>query len=88
LEYVKIDPTKNIIESIMKDLYNRKIASLIVEGGTQLFQSFIDLNLWDEVRAFKCEKQFQTGIKRPEFYGTMIGQEYMMGDRLSIYKRI
>jgi diaminohydroxyphosphoribosylaminopyrimidine deaminase/5-amino-6-(5-phosphoribosylamino)uracil reductase len=88
LEFVKIDPTKNIIESILKDLFNRKVQSLIVEGGTQLFQSFIALNLWDEVRAFKCEKEFQSGIRRPEFYGRMIAQEYIMGDRLSVYKRI
>jgi diaminohydroxyphosphoribosylaminopyrimidine deaminase/5-amino-6-(5-phosphoribosylamino)uracil reductase len=88
LQYVKIDPTKNIIESILKDLYSRKISSLIVEGGTQLFQSFIGLNLWDEIRAFKCEKEFKTGIKSPEFYGTMISQEYIMGDRLSVYKKI
>jgi diaminohydroxyphosphoribosylaminopyrimidine deaminase / 5-amino-6-(5-phosphoribosylamino)uracil reductase len=88
LEYVKIDPTKKIVESVLADLYRRKIQSLIVEGGTQLFQSFIDLNMWDEIRAFKCEKEFKTGIKRPEFYGMLINMDDMMGDRLSTYKRI
>ncbi|MFL5728730.1 MAG: bifunctional diaminohydroxyphosphoribosylaminopyrimidine deaminase/5-amino-6-(5-phosphoribosylamino)uracil reductase RibD [Cytophagaceae bacterium] len=87
LEYVKIDPSRKIVESILEDLYRRKVQSLIVEGGTQLFQSFIDLNAWDEIRAFKCEKEFKTGIKRPEFYGTLVTIDDMMGDRLSTYKR-
>jgi diaminohydroxyphosphoribosylaminopyrimidine deaminase/5-amino-6-(5-phosphoribosylamino)uracil reductase len=88
LEYVRIDPTRKIVESIMKNLYHRKVQSLIVEGGTQLFQSFIDLNVWDEIRAFKCEKEFKSGIKRPEFYGTLINIDDMMGDKLCTYKRI
>jgi diaminohydroxyphosphoribosylaminopyrimidine deaminase/5-amino-6-(5-phosphoribosylamino)uracil reductase len=88
LEYVKIDRSKHIIESILEDLYQRKIASLIVEGGTQLFQSFIEMDVWDEIRLFKCEKEFKTGIKHPEFNGTMVSEEYVMGDRLCIYKRI
>jgi len=88
LEYVKIDPAKKIVWSVLADLYQRKVQSLIVEGGTQLFQSFIDMNAWDEVRAFKCEKEFKTGIKRPEFYGALINSDDMMGDKLFTYRRI
>jgi diaminohydroxyphosphoribosylaminopyrimidine deaminase/5-amino-6-(5-phosphoribosylamino)uracil reductase len=88
LEYVKIDPAKKVVESVLEDLYQRKVQSLIVEGGTQLFQSFIDMKVWDEVRAFKCEKEFKTGIKRPEFYGALINIDDMMGDKLFTYRRI
>jgi diaminohydroxyphosphoribosylaminopyrimidine deaminase / 5-amino-6-(5-phosphoribosylamino)uracil reductase len=88
LEYVKIDPAKKIVESVLADLYQRKVQSLIVEGGTQLFQSFIEMNAWDEVRVFKCEKEFKTGIKRPEFYGRLINNDDMMGDKLFTYTRI
>jgi diaminohydroxyphosphoribosylaminopyrimidine deaminase / 5-amino-6-(5-phosphoribosylamino)uracil reductase len=88
LEYVKIDPAKKVVESVLADLCQRKVQSLIVEGGTQLFQSFIDMNAWDEVRAFKCEKEFKTGIKRPEFYGKFINSDDMMGDKLFTYRRI
>jgi diaminohydroxyphosphoribosylaminopyrimidine deaminase / 5-amino-6-(5-phosphoribosylamino)uracil reductase len=87
LEYVKIDPVNDVVESILKDLYNRKVSSLIVEGGTQLFQSFIGVKLWDEIRTFKCEKKFDKGIKSPEFLGNKVSEENIMGDRLSIYKR-
>jgi len=88
LEYLRIDPRRKIVESILENLHHRKVQSLIVEGGTQLFQSFIDLNVWDEVRAFKCEKEFKSGIKHPEFYGTLINIDDMMGDRLCTYTRI
>jgi diaminohydroxyphosphoribosylaminopyrimidine deaminase/5-amino-6-(5-phosphoribosylamino)uracil reductase len=50
------DPVKIIADSDMslknqlKSLSEKKIQSLIVEGGAKLLQSFLDENLWDEAR--------------------------------------
>lgn len=41
-----------IIEQVLSTLTARRVQSLIVEGGTELLQSFIDTNLWDEARVF------------------------------------
>lgn len=38
------------LEEIMEELYRRNIQSLLVEGGSRLHQSFIELGLWDEIR--------------------------------------
>jgi diaminohydroxyphosphoribosylaminopyrimidine deaminase/5-amino-6-(5-phosphoribosylamino)uracil reductase len=46
----KLDFSGDILDGIMDYLYANKIGSLLVEGGAQLLQSFIDKDLWDEIR--------------------------------------
>ncbi len=41
---------ETMLQEIVSYLYRRNITSLIVEGGSILLQSFIDLGLWDEAR--------------------------------------
>lgn len=38
------------LPQLMQNLYERKIQSLIVEGGAKTHQSFIDAGLWDKIR--------------------------------------
>ena len=63
LEFVKINFKKNIIPQILKELYKRKIQSVIIEGGAQTLNSFIKAKLWDEMRVFKANKKINTGVK-------------------------
>ena len=51
---------------ILDELYRRKITSVLIEGGTQLLQTFIDAGLWDEMRVFKGTAVFGDGVKAPE----------------------
>lgn len=44
------------IEEIIKDIYNRGIQSLFIEGGTKLLQQFIDKGMFDEIRRFVTKK--------------------------------
>lgn len=41
---------KHPIDTILHECYERGLQSLIVEGGRQTLQSFIDRDLWDEIR--------------------------------------
>ncbi len=43
-----IDP--HDLQSVMTDLYDRGISSLLVEGGATVLNSFITANLWDSCR--------------------------------------
>ena len=51
---------------IMNTLYHRGLQSILVEGGTQLLQSFIDNNLWDEAFIEEAKVTLHSGIKAPE----------------------
>ena len=84
-EFVKIDFNKKIIPQILKNLYQRNIQSLIVEGGKQLLESFIEANLWDEAFRFIGNKLFMSGIKAPAISGSIIQSVETDGDKLLIY---
>ena len=65
--YVTLDFELAILPQIMEELYNRKLQSLMVEGGSILLQSFIDAGLWDEAYIEKSDALLKEGVKAPCF---------------------
>jgi diaminohydroxyphosphoribosylaminopyrimidine deaminase/5-amino-6-(5-phosphoribosylamino)uracil reductase len=64
-QFEVIDFSKNIIPEILDVLYKNQIQSIIIEGGRQTLQSFIDENVWDEARIFVGKPSFGNGTKAP-----------------------
>ncbi len=54
-----------LTKSIASILYKYQIQSVIIEGGKQTLQSFIDENLWDEARVFVGNVYLENGISAP-----------------------
>ena len=54
-----------MIEQVLQKLYELKIQSLIVEGGKQLLESFMEKGIWDEAHVFVGNKWFKKGIAAP-----------------------
>ncbi len=88
LEYVKFDANQSFFDQLMMLLYERNIASLFVEGGAQLLQSFINHNRWDEARVFNGAIRFGNGIKAPDIAGNVVHQMVFDNNQLTIYKPI
>jgi diaminohydroxyphosphoribosylaminopyrimidine deaminase/5-amino-6-(5-phosphoribosylamino)uracil reductase len=63
--YEKLDFSKNIIFLILNYLSENSLESLIVEGGRQLLQSFIDKKLWDEVHIETSNQTIGRGVDAP-----------------------
>ena len=84
--FIKIDFGVEIIPQILKELYNQKILSVIIEGGKQLLDSFIHANIWDEAYQFVGNKYFKSGIKAPEISGNIITSKTLDSDKLFVYK--
>ena len=74
-----------IAQEISSFLYSKHINSVIIEGGAQTLQTFIDENLWDEARVFVGTSTFKNGIKAPQFSGKLISEEKIIDDTLNIY---
>lgn len=74
----------NIITDILSDLHDRKIQSLIVEGGSSLLHAFIDAGLWNEARIFNAPVTFGSGIDAPKVSGKLIHEENVRGDQLIV----
>ncbi len=86
LTYESIDRQDDITTKICNILYNYNIQSIIIEGGKQTLQSFIDKNLWDEARVFTGNTTFGNGIKKPILTGKILSKEKIMSDTLTIYQ--
>jgi diaminohydroxyphosphoribosylaminopyrimidine deaminase/5-amino-6-(5-phosphoribosylamino)uracil reductase len=54
------------MDFILKVLYEMKIQSVIVEGGTKTIKKFLDNDLWDSIRVFKGIKNLENGIQSPK----------------------
>jgi diaminohydroxyphosphoribosylaminopyrimidine deaminase / 5-amino-6-(5-phosphoribosylamino)uracil reductase len=65
--FIKIPQNISLEEFIIEKLYQRKIQSVIIEGGAILLQSFIDLELYDEAVILKTQKLLGEGITAPKF---------------------
>lgn len=86
IEYVKLDFSKNIEQQMLDHLYKREIQSVIIEGGEMVLTSFIEKNLWDEIRLFIGNKMFYSGVKAPKFNAKIVSEENLEETRLFIYE--
>ncbi len=86
LDYVKLEKDFGI-EEILADLYQCKIQSLIVEGGSELLKMFVSLELWDEARVFIGNQMFKKGIPAPVVSGSYWNETSVMDDRLQMIYR-
>ena len=80
-----IDYSNKVAEQISDFLFKKNINSVIIEGGSQTLQTFLNSNLWDEARVFIGQKEFKKGIKAPEFKGTLLSEHILNFDILKIY---
>jgi len=64
--YINVPFDHQLPHHILDCLYQRKITSVLIEGGAQLLQTFIDAGLWDEARIFSGKTCFGDGVKAPK----------------------
>lgn len=53
------------LQDICNFCYQQNIQSIIIEGGRNTLQSFIDADLWDEARVFEAPIVIKKGIEAP-----------------------
>jgi len=85
INYSQIDFKTPVIPQILKELHQREIQSLIVEGGKITLESFIDSNLWDEARVFISPKTLKCGTPAPKFDKQPYSSKNILKDKLSFY---
>lgn len=80
--------SKTFIDEIISVLIKHEIQSIIIEGGKQTLQSFIDSEKWDEARIFIGKNSFTSGINTPIINGDISLQKNINGDLLKIIHSI
>ena len=88
LLYYQVTTDVDLVHQIIHALYQLKIQSVLVEGGALLLQSFIEENLWDEVRIITNEDLVMPeGIAAPVFGQALkISSQRLLKDRLDVFK--
>ncbi|WP_348798825.1 bifunctional diaminohydroxyphosphoribosylaminopyrimidine deaminase/5-amino-6-(5-phosphoribosylamino)uracil reductase RibD [Flavobacterium adhaerens] len=84
--FEKINFKENISEQILTSLYKHNIQSVIIEGGLQTLQTFIDANLWDEARIFTGKATLSEGIKAPTLPRINPEKHFIQNDELIIHR--
>jgi diaminohydroxyphosphoribosylaminopyrimidine deaminase/5-amino-6-(5-phosphoribosylamino)uracil reductase len=82
--YESIIFDNQLTKKITGILYKYGIQSIIVEGGKQTLQTFIDDNLWDEARVFIGNISLNEGVKAPLLNGISKTTE-IKGDQLKLF---
>ncbi len=80
-----INFSKPIAQQICQYLFKHNITSVIIEGGLQTLQTFINENLWDEARVFTSTTKFYQGTKAPVFFGKLRSKTSIINDTLKFY---
>jgi len=78
--FVQIDFDERLLEHLLQDLYQRKIQSLIVEGGAELLQSFLNQGFFDEINIFKSPNAIQKGTSAPQLLHQTLHQSQSIGE--------
>jgi diaminohydroxyphosphoribosylaminopyrimidine deaminase/5-amino-6-(5-phosphoribosylamino)uracil reductase len=86
IQNIIIDFEENSTHEIVGKLYENNIQSIIIEGGRNTLQSFIDANLWDEARVFIGKIHLKEGTKAPELIKTIYSKMYLKKDTLLTYR--
>ena len=85
LVFEPINFASRVAEQICIVLQKHNIQSVIIEGGTQTLQTFINANLWDEAKVFTGKSLFKNGVEAPDFNGKLNKQIYIGNDVLKTY---
>lgn len=85
LEIIALDFAKCIENQILKELAEKQLISVIIEGGATFISSFVKKGLWDEARIFIGNKFFGDGVKAPTLDGTLHSFDEIGNSRLFVY---
>lgn len=83
-----INFSENVASQIMQFLFENNLQSVIIEGGRQTLQTFIDEKLWDEARIFIGSAKFYNGTKAPSITGQRVKKDKIESDELLIYSNL
>jgi len=87
LKMIRLHPEQNVIPQLLTELYHRNILSVIVEGGSQLLNSFLELGLWDEAFVYTGNQFFGKGVKAPYICGKTMDYEILDDCKLHVLRR-
>jgi len=74
--------------TILSCLYQQGIQSVFIEGGKRVLNSFLESNLWDEIRVLVGTNPLKRGLQAPKWPSSIGDEKYTFGpDTVIIFKK-
>lgn len=80
---IKLDQC-NIVD-ILKNLHSRGIQSVLVEGGSEILNQFIEHNLWNEIVVLESTGELKSGVVTPQLKLAPKSCQSRNGDLIRFY---
>jgi diaminohydroxyphosphoribosylaminopyrimidine deaminase/5-amino-6-(5-phosphoribosylamino)uracil reductase len=83
----------SLVHQILHALYHLEIQSVLVEGGAQLLQSFIDEGLWDEIRRIEnkdstVNAKIINAVKAPALPAAIkVDEQKLFSDIIEVFRK-
>ena len=89
IHYYQVTEDVSLVQQLLNGLYMSGIQSILVEGGAQLLQSFIDEGTWDEARVITNEELLiNNGLAAPQLTNArLVASETIFSDVVRYYQR-
>jgi diaminohydroxyphosphoribosylaminopyrimidine deaminase/5-amino-6-(5-phosphoribosylamino)uracil reductase len=88
LKYVPLDFNTNILPQLLAALHDRELLSIVVEGGSELLNSFLEADLWDEAFIYTGNQFFGKGVEAPHISGETIAFEKLDDCKLHVIRNV
>jgi diaminohydroxyphosphoribosylaminopyrimidine deaminase / 5-amino-6-(5-phosphoribosylamino)uracil reductase len=93
LLYYQVTEDVSLVHQMLNALYHLEIQSVLVEGGAQLLQSFIDEGLWDEIRRIENKDKtahatITNGLKAPALpVAVKVDEQKLFSDLIEVFRK-
>ncbi|KXK39930.1 MAG: bifunctional diaminohydroxyphosphoribosylaminopyrimidine deaminase/5-amino-6-(5-phosphoribosylamino)uracil reductase RibD [Saprospiraceae bacterium] len=77
---------KEDIKEMMKMIFNLGISSIIVEGGAEVLNSFVNAGLWHQAVVIRTRQDLGTGLKAPNVSGKLLANMQLKDDEIMYIK--
>ena len=77
---------KRLASQLCEIAYKNDLQSIIIEGGAQTLQTFIDENLWDEAQVYIGTTRFDDGVKAPILKASILKTSTLKKDLCHTFK--
>ena len=87
VQCIEIPETAASIPFLLRQLHDLKLSTLMVEGGIQTLQAFIDQGLWDEALVLTAVSYLSSGRRAPNLPVGPVSTYQLGSDKVSLFYR-
>ena len=87
VEFVKINFDADCLKTVLRNIYDRNIHSVLVEGGASILNSFIEAGLWDEANIEVSPQRITDGVAAPVLHYQPISRKSFEGHEWLFFKK-